>query len=239
MRSLPDFLLLDLDDTILDDTATGDRCWESLCISYAPQLNHISPDQLLFAINQSRKWFWSDPKRHCNGRLDLKSARRQVVAIAFSQLQIDNDKISQEIADSFTTMREEFIQPFPDSLETLRKLQDQGIHMGLITNGSAEFQRIKIRRMNLEQYFDFILVEGEFGIGKPDKRVFKYALEQFSISPIQTCMIGDNLEVDIRPAQELGMSTVWVDCNKVGLLADSSVLPTLKIHSLVELLEKL
>jgi putative hydrolase of the HAD superfamily len=239
MRLLPDFLLLDLDDTILNFTATGDQCWESLCISFAPQLCQINPDQLLSAINQNREWFWSDMERHRNGRLDLQSARRQIVAMAFSQLRIDNHKISEELADSFTTMREELVQPFPGSMETLKILQDHDIRMGLITNGDAGFQRSKIRRFHLEQYFDFVLIESEFGVGKPDQRVFKYALEQLGAFPTQAWMIGDDLRFDICPARELGMNTVWVNHTKTGLPANSLVLPTWTIHSLVELLEKL
>ncbi len=236
MRSLPDFLFLDLDDTILDYEATGERCWENVCASFAPKLNNISPEQLRAAIKQSGHWFWSDPERFRTGRLDLKSARRQVVAGAFEQLKIDDRLISEELADSFTTLREEMIQPFPGALETLRRLQHQGIHMGLITNGRSEFQRAKICRFELEQYFDFILIEGEFGVGKPDLRVFEHALEQFCISPAQAWMIGDDLEFDMRPAQQLGLGTVWVNHANESLPADGSIQPGHVICSLAELI---
>lgn len=238
MRSLPDFLFLDLDDTILDFAAPGKKCWESLCISFALKLDRISADQLLAAINRSAAWFWSDPERHRTGRLDLKSARRLVVAGAFHQLQIEDRELGEELADAFTTLREEMVQPFPGSLETLQTLQERGSRMGLITNGRSEFQRAKIRRFELEQYFDFILIEGEFGAGKPDKRVFEYGLERFGASPSQVWMIGDDLEFDLRPAQELGMDTVWVNYAKVSLPANSSVQPRRMIYSLTELIEE-
>jgi putative hydrolase of the HAD superfamily len=235
MKSLPRALLLDLDDTILSFSAIGDRCWENLCISFALRLGHISPDELLTAINQSRNWFWSDPDRHRQGRLDLTSARRRIVRIAFEQLQLNDYVIGDELADSFTTMREELVQPFPGALETLQAFQRQGVHMGLITNGDASFQRSKIHRFNLERYFDVILIENEFGVGKPDKRVFLYALERLSVTSMQAWMIGNDLEYDIRPAQELGMAAVWIDCAKTGLPPDSSVVPSWTTSSLAEL----
>jgi putative hydrolase of the HAD superfamily len=200
-------------------------------------LDSISPEQLLAAIKESGHWFWSDPERHRTWRLDLKGGRRLVLARAFDHLQIDNPKISEEIADSFTILREEMIQPFSGSVETLRKLHNRGIHMGLITNGNSEFQRAKIRRFELEQYFDFILIESEFGVGKPDPRVFKYGLEQFGASPEEVWMVGDDLEFDMRPAQELGMGTVWVNHANESLLADGSIKPTRIICSLAELIE--
>jgi putative hydrolase of the HAD superfamily len=238
MKPLPDFLLLDLDDTIINYTASGDQCWENLCASFASKLNNISSDQLLAAINQSRTWFWSDPERHHMGRFDLKSARRMVVANAFHQLQIDHCEVSEELADSFTTLREELVQPFPGSVETLRRLHDRGIRMALITNGKAEFQRNKIHRFGLKQYFDFILIESEFGVGKPDPRVFQYALEQFCASPAQVWMIGDDLEFDICPAQALGMDTVWVNPTNTSLPTDRTVVPTQTVSSLAELVEE-
>jgi putative hydrolase of the HAD superfamily len=238
MRTLPDFLFLDLDDTILDYMAPGERCWESLCASFAPRLDNVGPDQLLAAIKQSGRWFWSDPERHRTWRLDLRKARRLVLANAFNQLQVDNPKLSDELADSFTTLREEMVQLFPGAAETLRQLQNRGIRMGLITNGNAEFQRAKINRFALEQYFDFILIESEFGVGKPDPRVFRYGLEKFGASPAQVWMIGDDLEYDMHPAQTLGMSTVWVNHANESLPADGSITPTWTIYSLAELIEE-
>ncbi len=235
MRSLPGFLFLDLDDTILDYSAPGERCWEQLCASFAPRLA-LSPGQLRTAIQQSSQWYWSDPERFRTGRLDLKAARRQVVAGAFKQLQINDFKMSEQLADSFTTLREEMIQPFPGALETLQVLHERGIQMGLITNGRSEFQRAKICRFQLEQYFDFILIEGEFGVGKPDPRVFEHGLECFGVSPSQVWMVGDDPEFDMRPAQALGLDTVWVNHANESLPADGSIQPTRIIYSLEELL---
>jgi hypothetical protein len=62
MKLLPNFLLIDLDDTILNYSAAGDQCWKDLCIFFAHQLGNVSSDELLSAINQSRQWFWSDTR---------------------------------------------------------------------------------------------------------------------------------------------------------------------------------
>src|SRR5512138_591382 len=237
MMNLPAFLFLDLDDTILDYSAPGERAWESICASFAPRLD-LSPEQLLRVIKQNGSWFWSDPARLRQWRLDLRGARHLILARVLNQLQIDNPHIGDEIADAFTTLREEMVQPFPGSVETLRTLHKRGIHMGLITNGNPEFQRVKVCRFELEQYFDFILIEGEFGVGKPDPRVFRHGLKQFCVSPAQVWMVGDDLEFDMRPAQGLGMGTVWVNHADESLPADGSIQPTHEIRSLAELLER-
>lgn len=82
--------------------------------------------------------------------------------------------MARELADSYTALREEreeTIAPFPGAIETLHRFRDKGVRPGL-TNGRAETQRAKVDRFGLDSLFDFVLIEGEFGVGKPDERVY-------------------------------------------------------------------
>jgi FMN phosphatase YigB (HAD superfamily) len=51
-------------------------------------------------------------------------------------------------------------------------------------------------------------------------------------------MIGDDPEFDMRPAQALGLGTVWVNHADESLPADGSIQPTWTIRALTELIEK-
>ena len=68
---LPDAVLLDLDDTILDDSGHAARCWVEACAAHASELDGLDPTVLLEAIERVRTWYWSDAERHRMGRLDL------------------------------------------------------------------------------------------------------------------------------------------------------------------------
>jgi putative hydrolase of the HAD superfamily len=127
------------------------------------------------------------------------------------------------------------IAPFPGALDTLQRLCGQGIRLALITNGNADLQRRKINRFGLEPYFDYILVEGEFGVGKPDARVYQHVLEQLKVKPNQAWMIGDNLEWDVVAPQRLGIFGVWNDFARKGLPESSTVQPDRIIHTITEL----
>lgn len=237
MNPLPPIILLDLDDTILNYTPVGDECWQELCASFAPRAG-VSREMLWTTVQRVRDWYWSDAERHRAGRLDLKKARRQLVGLAFEELCIDNPALSDELADSFSTKREELVHPFPGAIHALQAFRDAGARLGMLTNGTGQFQRAKIRRFDLERFFDLILIEGEFGVGKPDRRVFQHALGFFGAVPQEACMIGDNLEWDIRPALELGMGAIWVDCGTASLPPDGSIRPHRIIQSLAELAVK-
>jgi putative hydrolase of the HAD superfamily len=235
LSNLPAFLLFDLDDTILNFDGVSEMCWRKLCQTYAPQLEGMPAEKLMAAIQAARTWYWADPIRHRRGRLDLVASRREIVAMAFEQAGANDPRLSQAMADAYTEQREELVHPFEGAIESLRRFQAQGIRMGLVTNGNATFQRKKIERFQLAQFFQIILIEGEFGVGKPDQRIFQHALDVLQASCSQAWMVGNDLEYDIRPALELGMGAVWVDCANSGLPPGSSVIPTRTITSLAEL----
>ncbi|MBI1816646.1 MAG: HAD family hydrolase [Deltaproteobacteria bacterium] len=237
MRSLPPVILLDLDDTILRYSAVADECWEHVCARFAARLGDVSKDDLMAAIARYASWYWSDRERHRTGRLDMQRARRDIVRAAFAQLRLEGLSVADELADRFTTLREDWVRPFDGAREALAAFRDRGARLGLLTNGSAQFQRRKIERFDLARFFDVILIEGELGFGKPDHRVFHRALTALQATPSETWMIGDNLEWDIAPAQHLGIVDVWVDHAGTGLPPDSSITPTHTVAALAALID--
>jgi HAD superfamily hydrolase (TIGR01549 family) len=237
MVTLPPFLFFDLDDTLLDYTASGRRCWQELFPEYARRFG-VSAEQLATAHQQVSDWYWSDAERHRLGRLDLAVARRKVLRLVVEKLGSDQMAAGDEMADAFTLRRERLFAPFPGTIATLQELQQRGIRMSLLTNGDSEFQRRKIRRFDLARYFESIIIESEFGAGKPDPSVFVAALEQMGAEPTQTWMIGDDLRRDLQPAGQLGLGTVWVDIEAGGLPAGSPIVPMLTVHGVAELVKE-
>lgn len=231
----PKALLLDLDDTIIALTASGRRCWQDLCRHYAPRLDGLDPEHLQAAIEKVAHWFWSDAERHRRGRLDLYWSRREIVGRAFQDLALEAPALVEELADAFTDAREACIEAFPGALDAIAALRSRVPLLGLVTNGNSEFQRSKIARFQLEPFFDHIQIEGEFGLGKPDTRVYEHVLERLSVAPHETWMVGDNLEWDVAAPQRVGITGIWIDIDGAGLPADSAVQPDRIIRTLSEL----
>ena len=196
----------------------------------------MSAETLYAAVSRSRDWFWSDAGRHRVGRNDLKAARRQIVALAFEYLGLDEPEIALQLADDFTLERERLVRPFPGAIGTLQELHRRGIQLALVTNGASAFQRAKIDRFDLRRYFRSILIEGEFGVGKPDRAVFEHTLKALDCSPSQAWMVGDSLTFDIEPALDLGMHGIWMDYAGTGLPLAARCVPSKTISALPELL---
>jgi putative hydrolase of the HAD superfamily len=232
---LPSAILFDMDDTILDDTSGGPACWAEVCHHHQSQLAGIISKQLCDSILNQAKWYWSDIERHRIGRLNLPQARRDIVIAALQQHGFDNSVTAHSIADLYSARREQLIQPFQGALDTLQHLREQNIRLVLITNGNGEAQRRKIDRFGLDRYFEFILIEGEFGVGKPDERIYRHALTQLDLHPSQVWMVGDNLEWDVAAPQRLGILGIWNDFKAGGLSVTAHVRPDRIIQAITEL----
>lgn len=233
---LPKALLVDLDDTVLDSDSNADDVWLEVCREFAGRLDGVTAKELHAAVMDSRDWLWADLERARRGRLDLRQARRDILTRSLARLGISNSPIVEGMADRYATMREEKLKPFPGAIDTLRRLNEAGIAMALLTNGSSESQRGKIDKFGLAEFFDHIQIEGEFGIGKPDKRVFRNALDALGVGPSEAWMIGDNLDFDIHAAQQLGIYAIWVDAPRNGLPDGTTLRPDRIITSLSELI---
>ena len=233
MNPEPAAVFFDLDGTILDWQSGMEESWLAACQAHCD--GSFVPARLHEAIRARRTWFWEDPERARIGRMDLDAASREIVARAFADAGIESSDLAHRVADDYRARRIADIAPYPGAVETLQAIRGRGIPMALLTNGDGRHQRRNIERYGLAAYFDCIVIEGEFGVGKPDERVFRHALAAVSGIASTTWMVGDNLEADIAPAVALGMHAVWVDAERGGLPSA----PPARPHRVVQAIRQL
>jgi putative hydrolase of the HAD superfamily len=237
MRPLPPALLFDLDDTILSLSATAMPAWEELCRRFAPHRVPVDPALLFGAIQRANERFWRDAQQQRRDIRDVEHARRSIASEAFRIAGVDDVATAFVMADTFSRERITTIVPFPGAIETLECLRTNGRRLALVTNGLSRTQRRKIEHFALASHFDCIVVEEEFGVGKPSPRVFRHALAALEAAPHEAWMVGDNLAFDVAGAQQLGIHAIWHDVRGQGLPAGSGVEPDRIVGSLPELLE--
>jgi putative hydrolase of the HAD superfamily len=98
-----------------------------------------------------------------------------------------------------------------DAIPTLQKLRTKGYNLGIISNAGddADVQHLA-RQFGITQYFDFILTSAACSYRKPHPRIFELALSNWYCPPNEAVMVGDNLDADIRGAQEVGIYGIWI-----------------------------
>jgi putative hydrolase of the HAD superfamily len=235
--SLPEILLIDLDDTILRYGAGGEGLWSEIAESFAARLP-VTPAALLAALDAVRAPFWSDPERSRAARQDMFAARRTICGQAFARLGLSAEcDLVREVADAYSSEREARVAPFPGALEALALLRRRGHRLALLTNGGARLQRAKIERYGIAGYFDAVRIEGEVGVGKPLAAAFAGALAALGAAGgAPAAMIGDDLDADVAGASAAGLAAVWVDHAGAGP-PPGGPRPARVVRALAELLE--
>ncbi len=233
----PRAIFFDLDDTLLDTSGGVDEAWRVACTAHAPELG-ADPEALRRAIREQAIAFWRDEAAVEHWRTRLHEARRQNVAAALRQLGLD-PAAAPRIADRYWEEHTARMHLFEDTLETLERLRAAGFRLALLTNGPAEMQRWKLSRFPIADHFDVIVIEGEFGHGKPHPRVFAHALQAVGAAPAEAWHIGDNLYADIGGARGAGLHATWIHRDRLELKEDAPVLPDRVIAHLADLHEAL
>ena len=102
--------------------------------------------------------------------------------------------------------------PYQRQMEIVRILRSHGIKNAIVTNGKTPaVQWRKIDVMHLEKEFDDILVSGDIGFHKPDRRIYDYAANRLGVENKYCLFVGDSDITDIPGAIIAGMEAVWLD----------------------------
>jgi putative hydrolase of the HAD superfamily len=229
-------LLLDLDDTLLDYSGGVDDCWQRACADAAAM---VAQGPLIAALTQTRRSFWSDPEHNRRQRVDMLRAWTSIATAALERCGGD-PRLGAAIAEAFAARRRAVMRLFPDARRFLTVLRDRGLPLGLVTNGDAREQRAKIERHDLAPFFGAIVIEGEFGAGKPDAAVYETALAALGVAPgPDAWMLGDHLEFDVAGPQRLGLRAAWLDRPGTGVPAGAGIRPDRIVRDLDEVMATL
>lgn len=101
----------------------------------------------------------------------------------------------------------------PDIRETLARLTDLGLKLGILSNtfvNRASLER-HLRRAGILEFFPVRLFSYEFKVRKPDVQIFRIAAERVGAALENVLFVGDRIDKDIRPALACGMRAALKD----------------------------
>jgi putative hydrolase of the HAD superfamily len=86
--------------------------------------------------------------------------------------------------------------------------------LALVTDAQSAWARGELHQVGLLDYFDPIVVSGDLGYRKPDKRLFQQALDAMGVAAEHTLYVGNDMQRDIYGAREAGMKTVMFNSDQ-------------------------
>jgi putative hydrolase of the HAD superfamily len=105
----------------------------------------------------------------------------------------------------------------PEMVAALRAIHAHGLKQACLTNNFSPMERVPgDRRTALLDVFDVIVESSKIGVRKPEPEFYRIACELLGIEPNEAVMI-DDLGVNLKPAREMGMTTIKVGDPDVAL----------------------
>lgn len=136
----------------------------------------------------------------------------------------------------FSDLYCEFADPaawrvYDDVRACLETLKQGGFKLGVISNWDERLRPL-LRRLDLEKYFDVVVVSCEVGLPKPAPEIFRRATGQLGAMPANILHIGDSRKEDAEGARAAGFQSLLL--SRDGARAEDGT-----IASLSALLERL
>ena len=102
---------------------------------------------------------------------------------------------------------------YPHVREVLDVLRARG-PLAIVTDAQSAYARSELHKVGLLGYFDPIIVSGDHGYRKPDRRLFQAALDGMGTAAENALYVGNDMYRDIHGAQEAGLATVMFDSDQ-------------------------
>ena len=194
-------ITLDLDDTLWPIWPTIEKAEQALQSWLA---RHAPRTAVLLAQPAVRH----DIREQVNGqhpelKHNLSALRTRSIRLALSRSG-DDPGLAEAAFEVFFAARHQ-VTLFDDVAQALQFLSRR-FPLVALSNGNAD-----IHRIGIGAYFTASVSAQQFGIGKPDPRIFHAAASAAGVQAHEVLHVGDDAALDVLAALDCGMQTVWVN----------------------------
>ena len=220
-------ITLDLDDTLWPVWPTIERAEKALdawLSDRAPMTaalfsNPVARDDIRAYVLRTR------PELKHN----FSAMRREAIRLALYRSKED-PLMAEEAFEVFFAERNR-VTLFDDALLALEFLSSR-FPVVALTNGNAD-----VHRVGLGKYFAASVSAQDFGVGKPDPRIFHAAAGAVSVPVENVLHIGDDAALDVLGALNAGMQAAWL--SRAGQQWEHDDQPHLTVTDLTQLCDHL
>ncbi len=166
------------------------------------------------------------------------NTQHQIVAICLDCGDTLVDEATEVKTPDGVSLRADLI---PGAAELLHILKERGYPLALVADGPSKTFINNLHPYGLYDLFDVYAISEQVGVDKPHPKLFHEALRQLQVEPERydrVLMVGNNLERDIKGANQVGLISVWLDWapRRSKIPVDASEVPQFTIKQPLELL---
>jgi putative hydrolase of the HAD superfamily len=205
---MPSAILVDLDDTLLDNRYAMSSAITGLRQTH-DFASHLGATELAKHWIELTEVHW---RRYRDEELSFHEQRRERLRAVFARAMDAAE--ADHIFDQYIALYERHWRLLPGAAEFLAHTADKP--MVIVSNGERGQAARKVRHLAIEAHFVEVVTPELAGAKKPRPEIFAFALAKVGAVAQEALMIGDDYDADIAPAAALGMATFHVQSDVVG-----------------------
>jgi putative hydrolase of the HAD superfamily len=201
-------IFFDLDRTLWDFDSSARIAFTEIFENHNLQklgIKSVEDFQTTYNIHNEQLW-----DLYRRGKIQKEILRGKRFRLTLKDFGIEDSSLAERIGKEYIEISPLRVALFPHAEEVLEHLAPK-FRLNMITNGFSEVQAVKLKSSGLGKYFEVVITSEEAGHKKPDPRIFQYAFHKAGAHPSESIMIGDDPEVDIKGAGNVGMDQVLFD----------------------------
>lgn len=202
-----DYILFDLDRTLLDFDASEEHALDKI---HAKYFAHMKKEDFVDTFHEINSKCWSLLEA---GKYTLQDIRKSRFQIVLDQLALKNLD-STQIAKDYEKYLAEKAEWLPETKEYFFKIADK-YNTAIITNGYQAVQGTRINKAGIQNSVDHVFTSEHIGHSKPSLLYFEYVFNKLKIDPQNTkiLIVGDSLSSDYQSALNIKADFCWVNQN--------------------------
>lgn len=111
------------------------------------------------------------------------------------------------LAETYRGISRHRLRLYPHVREVIDALA-AAFPLAIVTDAQSAWATGELHHVGLADYFDPVVVSGDHGFRKPDRRLFERALDGLGVAAEHALYVGNDMHRDIYGAREAGMRTV-------------------------------
>ena len=198
-------VFFDLDHTLWDFDKNSGLTFEKI---FKLHKVDIALESFLDVYEPINFKYWKMYREERVSKSDLRYGRLKE---SFDVLKIPvSDALIHQLSEDYIAHLSSFNHVFEGTDEILEHLK-KNYTLHIITNGFEEIQEKKMHSSKIRHHFTTVTNSEMVGVKKPNPKIFNFALKHAKAKPMESVMIGDNLEADIQGAIAVGMQSILFD----------------------------
>lgn len=192
-------VLIDIDDTIFD----FEKCSKNSFLKTLEKFNLKFKEEDFSYFNKVNDILWTKQKL---GEINIKEVfiKRDYQMGKYFNLDIEKGLFN----DLFVKFLYDEIE-IVDGIEDLLLYLSDKYKIFTASNGIFKMQENRLKKSNLDKYFDNIFVSDKIGFEKPDKKFFQKIMDLTKFSNDDLIMIGDSIKSDIIGAKNSKIKSIY------------------------------